>query len=104
MTGELDLVTEGDAAAGEIVGRDLDRHAVALQHADAKAAHVPAERRQYCVTVGERHAERGVRQHLGHRSFQLYRFFFCHSELLWETSAQKRRANVLEKQSALGLP
>src|SRR4051812_39106063 len=55
------LVAEDDAAAGEVVWRNLDRHAIALQNPDAEAAHVAAERREHVVTIGQLHTESRIR-------------------------------------------
>src|SRR4051812_48684778 len=77
--GESDLVTKDDASAGKVVGRDLDRHAVALKHADPKPTHVAAECRQNGMTVGEFDAKGGVGEHFGDLPFQLNWFFFGHS-------------------------
>jgi hypothetical protein len=71
-------VPEGDPASRQIIRRDLDRHAVAREDADAESAHVPAERRKHVVAVGQLHPERRIREHFGDRAFQLNRVFFRH--------------------------
>ena len=69
----------GDPALGEVVGRELDRHGVALQDPDVMFAHLPRDVRGDDMAVRELDAKRRVRQRLHYRTFHLYRFFFGHS-------------------------
>jgi hypothetical protein len=71
-------MAKDDAAASEVVGRDLDRHTVSLKHANAKASHVAAQRREDGVPVGELDAKGGVGEHFGDLALELNRFFFRH--------------------------
>src|SRR5262249_56035844 len=58
------LVAKIDAAAGEIVGRDLHDHAVADAGADAELAHLARHIRKNLVFVVEGDAVIAVGQHL----------------------------------------
>src|SRR4051812_21569299 len=92
MTGvsvdESDLVAEDDAAAGEIVRRNLDGHAVSLKHTNAEATHVAAKRREHRMSVGELHTKRCVGEDFSNLTFELNRFFFRHS---WVGESQNIR-------------
>ena len=67
----LNLVSERDPAPREVVGGYFDGDPVTLQHANAEAAHVAAERREHGVSVRQRHPKRGVREYFAHGSFEL---------------------------------
>ena len=54
-------MSERDAAACQIVGRDFEGHSVARENADAKPAHLPCYRRVDFVSVGDEDAERRIR-------------------------------------------
>jgi hypothetical protein len=71
-------VAEDDSAAGEVVGRDLDGHPVALKNANAEPAHIAAERCQDGMAVGQLDAEGRIRKDFGDLPFELNRFFFRH--------------------------
>src|SRR3970282_972360 len=49
--------SEGDAAAGQVVGRKLDLHAIAGVEADVVCAHLPRDRGEHAVTAIELHPE-----------------------------------------------
>ena len=71
-------MTEGDAAAREIVWRDFDRHAIAREHSDAVTPHITSQRREHFMTALDGHAERGVRQQLGDGTFKFDRVLLTH--------------------------
>src|SRR5678815_357379 len=77
-SGWLALVPEGDSAASEVVGRDFEGYPVAGEHADAEPSHFPRDGCMNLVSVAYKDAESCVRQDLGHSSFELDCFFFCH--------------------------
>src|SRR3954451_633358 len=60
-----------DAGAIEVVGRQLDAHAVAGQDADAEAAHLARDVPEHRVAVVELDAEHGVGQRLDHLALEL---------------------------------
>src|SRR6185503_18370908 len=62
------LVPIGDAAAAEVVGRELDLHAVAREDPDVVHSHLPRDVGEDLVPVLELDAEHGVGQRLDHRS------------------------------------
>jgi hypothetical protein len=64
-----------DPAAVEVVGRDLDAHAVAREDADAVAAHLAGHVAQDLVAVVELHPEHRVRERLDHLPLELDLFF-----------------------------
>src|SRR5204863_487616 len=72
------LVPEGDTPAGEVVGRDGERHPVAREHADAEATHLPRDRGEHVMTVRQMHTKRGIGQHVLHDTVDFYRFFLRH--------------------------
>src|ERR1043165_5432683 len=92
--GPLDLVTEDYSAARQVVWRDLDRHPVSLENANAKPPHVAAERRQDVVTVGELDAKGRVGEDFGDLSLELDWFFFRHEGL--NLAGECGRAGVWE--------
>src|SRR5262249_50081156 len=73
--GAFVLVAEIDAAASEIVGRDLHHHAVADAGADAELAHLARHVRENHVVVVEGDAVIAVGQHLGHRAVEFQQLF-----------------------------
>ena len=75
---KLVLVPERDATAREVIGRHLDSHPVAREHADPESAHVATECCQHVVTVGQLHPERGIREHFRNGALELNRVFFRH--------------------------
>src|SRR5262245_62706587 len=72
------LVAKIDAAACEIVGRDLHDHAVADAGADAELAHLARHIRENHVFVVEGDAVIAVGQHLGHRAVEFEQLFLGH--------------------------
>jgi len=72
------LVPEHDPSARQVVGRHLNAHPIAGQHANPESAHVATERREDGMGLVHRHAERGVGEDLGDRPFELYRILFRH--------------------------
>src|SRR2546423_8895971 len=68
-------VAEGDTSAREVVGRQLDLHAVAGNELDVVLAHLPRDMPQNDGAVVELHAEHHVRQRLGDETVDLDRFF-----------------------------
>src|SRR5438045_8141180 len=54
---QLVLVAESDSAASQIVRGDFERHAIAGENADAKAPHLPRDRRMYVVSVPDANLE-----------------------------------------------
>src|SRR5712692_5372003 len=71
-------VAEIDAPAGDVIGRDLERHAVARNDADMALAHLAAGIREHARAVRQRDAELRVRQHLLHGAVHLDELFFRH--------------------------
>src|SRR4029079_6579395 len=67
-SGPLLLVAVRDAAAGQVVGRELDLHLVAGQDPDVVHAHLPRDVREHLVAVLELYSEHGVGQWLDHCS------------------------------------
>src|SRR5438105_1109473 len=78
------FVAKYDSSSGEVVRRHLNGYPISLKHANAKAPHVAAERREHGVAVRELDAKGRVGQHFGHLTFKLNRFFFRHRGI-WET-------------------
>ena len=74
----LALVAEVDAAAREIVRRDLDDHPVADAGADAELAHLARHIGENLVLVIERHAIIAVGQDLGHGAVEFEQLFLGH--------------------------
>src|SRR5262245_27062072 len=72
------LVAEIDAAAREIVGRNLHDDAVADAGADAELAHLARHIRENLVLVVERHAIIAVGQHLGDGAIEFEQLFLGH--------------------------
>ena len=67
-----------DAALGQVVGRQLDRHRVASQDPDVVLAHLAGDVGGDDVIVLQAHAERRVGQGLDDLAFHLDRFFLRH--------------------------
>src|SRR5687768_4029672 len=68
-----------DAAAREVVRRQLDLHAVAGQDADEVHAHLAAHVGEHAMAALQLHSEHRVRQRLHHRALHLDRVFFGHA-------------------------
>ncbi|VXC32789.1 hypothetical protein AERO9AM_60115 [Aeromicrobium sp. 9AM] len=82
------LVAVDDAAAGEVVRRELHHNAVLGEDADVVLAHLAADVRENLVAVGQLHAEHRVRKCLYYGAFHLDdAFFFRHNlffvSLVW---------------------
>src|SRR5437899_9347968 len=69
------LVAEGDAAAGEVVGAELDAHLVADEDADVELAHLPRGVRQHLLPRLQLHLEHGVGKRLDDGGVHLDRLF-----------------------------
>src|SRR5687768_8404529 len=79
--GEL-FLAEDDAALGEVVGGELDLHAVAGQDADEVLAHLPGDDPQDLVVgIVQPQLEHRVRQRGGDGRFDFDRLRFGHSTL-----------------------
>src|SRR4051794_12092939 len=76
--GAIPLVAKIDAAAGEVVRRDLHDHPVADPGADAELAHLPRHISENLVLVVERDSIISVGEHLGHRAVEFEQLFFGH--------------------------
>ena len=75
------LESIGDAAAGEVVGRQLDANAVAGEDADVVHPHLPRDMAQHFVPVVELHPEHSVRKGLDDGAYYLnYVVFFSHKK------------------------
>src|SRR6266511_6284478 len=59
------LVAVRDAPAGQVVGGNRQRHAVAREHPDPKPPHLAGDCREHVVPVHEQNPERGIGQDLG---------------------------------------
>src|ERR687897_1779733 len=64
-------IAEGDPAAGEVIGRELDLDAVARSDADVVLAHLPGDRGQYGMSAVELHPEHRARERLDDFAFDL---------------------------------
>src|SRR5215469_8836291 len=71
------LVAEINAALGEIVGRHLDRDAVAGKDADAVLLHPAGGIGQSFVAVVEPYTKPRIGQELKHRALEFDQFFLC---------------------------
>src|ERR1700760_4624912 len=76
--GALVLVAEYQAALLEVIGRHLDRHAVARQRLDPVLLHLARGVGHDLVAGIELHAVAGVREDFGDQSFELDQLFFSH--------------------------
>src|SRR5512132_4007692 len=70
------LVAVGDATPAEVVGGELDLHAVAGENPDVVHPHLPGDVCEHLVPVLELDAEHGVRQRLDYRSLHQDRVVF----------------------------
>ena len=69
IDGSLSLVAIGDAPTTEVVGRELDLHAVAREDPDVVHPHLPGDVREHLVPVLELDPEHGVGQRFDDRPF-----------------------------------
>src|SRR4051795_13747037 len=65
------LVAIDDAPTGQVVRRKLDDDPVLGKDADVVLPHLAGDVSQHLVTIGELHAEHGVRQGLDHSALDL---------------------------------
>jgi hypothetical protein len=82
---------ERDDAANRIVGRNTDRHTVAWDHLDAKAAHPPAQLGQDLVPGLALHPVEPPAVHSHHRSLHVDQIVFAQtgSKSFLESRAKK---------------
>src|SRR2546421_1057887 len=76
------FVAEGNPAARQVVGGELDPNPVADQDPDVELAHLPRGIRQDRLSGLELHLEHRVRQRLDHLGVHLDRLFFAGGGLL----------------------
>src|SRR5437879_11676300 len=72
------LVPEGDAPAREVIGGQGERDAVAGEHADSEATHLPRNGGEDVVPVRQVNAKGGIGQHVLDDAVDLDRFFLGH--------------------------
>src|SRR5881396_2400553 len=72
------LVPEGDAPACEVIGGQGERDAVAGEHADSEATHLPRNCGEDVVPVRQVNAKGGIGQHVLDDAVDLDRFFLGH--------------------------
>src|SRR3954452_1873231 len=75
------LQAVGDAAAGEVIGRELDPDAVSRQDPDEVHPQLAADVSQDAVTIFQLDGEYRVGQRLDDRSFHFDRISLCHRRL-----------------------
>lgn len=85
------LVAEIDPALVEVVGRHLDRDAIAGEGTDAMLAHFPGGVGEDFVVVIQPDAKVPVGQHLGDRSVEFEQLFLCQSHS-FQAGGRGRRA------------
>src|SRR6266851_2563864 len=98
------LVAEIDAAARQIVGRDLDDDPVADAGADAELAHLARHVGKDLMLVVEGDAVIAVRQDLGHRAVEFQQLFLRHSSYSLMTNTKARSADIEPSASFRGAP
>jgi hypothetical protein len=81
-TGALVLVTEDQASFFQVIGRNLDYHAVAGKSLNPIFLHPSSRVGDEFVTVIELNAIAGVRQYLEDEAFELQEFFLRHVMIL----------------------
>src|SRR5262245_5812741 len=86
------LVSIGDAAAAEVVRRELDLHAVTGEDPDVVHAHLPRDVGEHLVPVLELDAEHGVGQRLDHRALYQNRVILGLCQGLLTTYTHSRAA------------
>src|SRR5690242_18953347 len=64
-------VSVGEAAAGQVVRRELDLHLVAGKNPDVVLAHLPGDGREDLMTSLDLHPEHRARERLGDLAFDL---------------------------------
>src|SRR5712691_3097178 len=99
--GALVLVAEDEPALLEIVGRHLDRHAVAGERLDPVLLHLARRVGDDGLPGVELHAKARVGQNLGDQTFELDQFFLGHgflcSLLRLNVAAARRLASRLNR-------
>src|SRR5918995_2477733 len=75
-------IAEGDPAAGEVVGRELDLDAVAGGDADVVLPHLPRDRGEHGVAFVQLHPEHRARERLDDLAFDLDLLFLDWHKLL----------------------
>lgn len=77
---------ESDPGLGQIVGGQLDGHAVAGHDPDEVFPHLSGDVREHDVTVGELHAEHRPGEHVHHYTFACDAIVFWHADALLPNS------------------
>src|SRR5215218_10412943 len=83
-------VAEGDPAAGEVIGRELDLDAVAGGDADVVLAHLPRDRGEDGMTAVELHPEHRAGERLDDLAFDLDLLFLDWHRPLWVCDSRTR--------------
>src|SRR5690242_20577614 len=97
------LVAVDDATAGQVVGRQLDRHLVPGKDLDEVHPHLPGDVGEHHVLVLEFDPEHRVGQGLDHRAFDLDAFFFRHA-LVAPPDATQTERGLTERISGASRP
>src|SRR5215207_2111072 len=96
-------VAEGDPAAREIVGRELDLDAVAGGDADVVLPHLPRDRGEHGVPFVQLHPEHRARERLDDLAFDLDLLFLdWHRPRYLVDSANARQSTALRRASCSG--
>src|ERR671934_173706 len=98
------LVAVDDAAAVEVVRRQLHADAIAREHADTEAAHLAGEVREHLMTHVELDAEVEVLQSLDDLALDLDLLFDSHRRLLACSAVLRAAAGAPVAGSLLGGP
>src|SRR5260370_28065846 len=98
------LVAEIDAAARQIVGRNLDDDPVADAGADAELAHLARHVGEDLMFVVEGDPVIAVRQDLGHRAVEFQQLFLRHASYSLMTNTTAARAARIDCPLAGALP
>src|SRR5947207_1577095 len=77
----------GDAAAGQVIRRQLDQHPISRQDLNEVQPDLARDMRQDLVAVRQFNLEHGVRQRLPHHAFDFNRVFLRHKLLYRRRSA-----------------
>jgi hypothetical protein len=67
-----------DAAFGQIVWRELQRHGIPRDDADMVFAHLSTGISDKLMTVFQGDAKTRIRQHFGYLALHFNKIFFCH--------------------------
>src|SRR5690348_9929961 len=90
----IGVVPEVDAALGEIVRRELERHLVAGQDADPVPLHLPRHVRHDLVAVRKRDAKPSVGKLVGDDAFHLDQCFLGH-QMAFRSMAERLPSSSL---------